>query len=57
MARTAKKKTASSGMTQISLSLPKKLIDRIDELAAGDNRNRSNYIATYLERVAEEMEM
>ncbi|WP_309382990.1 CopG family ribbon-helix-helix protein [Cerasicoccus frondis] len=41
------------GKTQISISLPADLIDRIDKLAALENRNRSNFIATALDRVTE----
>lgn len=37
------------GKTQISISLPTDLVDRIDELARADNRNRSNFIATQLD--------
>lgn len=37
--------------TQISISLPKSLLARIDSAASVENRNRSNYIATQLERV------
>lgn len=41
-------------MTQISISLPEALVDKIDEIAATDNRNRSNFISTYLEQLARE---
>ncbi|MBK1857863.1 ribbon-helix-helix domain-containing protein [Cerasicoccus arenae] len=54
--KTAKKKrvqTRAPGMTQISISLPADLIDRIDVLASEENRNRSNFIATALEKVTE----
>lgn len=38
--------------TQISISLPQDLVDKIDVRAAAENRNRSNYIATVLENIA-----
>lgn len=47
------KSSSSEGVTQVSLSLPTELIERIDELAKAENRNRSNYIATFLKRIAE----
>lgn len=51
----AKKQThgRAPGKTQISISLPQNLVEKIDELAAFENRNRSNFIATHLERLAE----
>lgn len=54
----AKKKVATSngrapGQTQISISLPVELIAEIDKLAKAENRNRSNYITTHLERVCD----
>lgn len=42
------------GKTQISISLPEDLVSKIDKLAAADNRNRSNYIATALEAICSE---
>lgn len=42
------------GKTQISISLPESLVRQIDALAAGENRNRSNYIANSLQRLADE---
>ncbi|QYY35289.1 ribbon-helix-helix domain-containing protein [Ruficoccus sp. ZRK36] len=41
------------GKTQISISLPQSLVERIDQLAEEENRNRSNFIATHLERLAD----
>ncbi|QYY36926.1 ribbon-helix-helix domain-containing protein [Ruficoccus sp. ZRK36] len=41
------------GKTQISISLPQNLVERIDKLADEENRNRSNFIATHLERLAD----
>jgi len=35
--------------TQVSISLPEGLIARIDELAAADNRTRSNFIANTMQ--------
>ncbi|MGF1448241.1 MAG: CopG family ribbon-helix-helix protein [Opitutales bacterium] len=40
-------------MTQISISLPEELVAKIDEIASSDNRNRSNFISTYLEQLAQ----
>jgi len=50
----AKKQThgRAPGKTQISISLPQELVDKIDRLAATQNRNRSNFIATHLESLA-----
>ncbi len=39
------------GMTQISISLPQDLVERVDEAAKADRRNRSNFIANCLEMV------
>ncbi len=52
MART--KKPNAPKLTQISISLPRELIGQIDQMAAADNRNRSNFITTTLRRIAEE---
>ena len=41
-------------MVQISISLSRELIEQIEQMAAEDNRNRSNFIATTLRKVAEE---
>ncbi len=41
----------ADGNTQISISLSETLVAKIDEAAKAENRNRSNYIATTLERV------
>lgn len=54
MGRTPKSATGSkdSGMTQISISLPKPLVEQIDKMAEMDNRNRSNFIANTLANMA-----
>lgn len=54
MGRTPKSTTGTkdSGMTQISISLPKPLVDQIDKMAEMDNRNRSNFIANTLATMA-----
>lgn len=49
MARRKSKK--ESNMTQISISLPKELVEQIHKMAATDNRNRSNFIAHTLENI------
>lgn len=56
MGRTPKSLSGSkdSGMTQISISLPKSLVEQIDKMAELDNRNRSNFIATTLANMAKE---
>lgn len=41
-------------MVQISISLSREIIEQIEQIAAADNRNRSNFIATTLRRIAEE---
>ena len=41
-------------MVQISFSLPRELVEQIEQMAAADNRNRSNFRATTLRRIAEE---
>lgn len=45
------------GKTQISISLPQDLVAKIDMLAADENRNRSNFIATHLERLADDYDV
>lgn len=52
MART--KKPNAPKLTQISISLSRELIEQIDQMAAADNRNRSNFIASTLCRIAVE---
>ena len=39
----------AEGQGQISISLPKQLVERIDKLAKKENRNRSNFIVNRLE--------
>lgn len=41
------------GMTQISISLPQNLVDKIDSLAKEDKRSRSNYIAYIIQNLPE----
>lgn len=41
-------------MVQISISLPRELVKKIDEMAAADNRNRSNFISNVFRKFAEE---
>ena len=41
------------GMTQISISLPQDLVDKIDYLAEEDKRSRSNYIAYIIQSLPE----
>jgi metal-responsive CopG/Arc/MetJ family transcriptional regulator len=44
------------GKTQISISLPQNLVDRIDQLAEEENRNRSNFIANEMEKLINQRE-
>jgi metal-responsive CopG/Arc/MetJ family transcriptional regulator len=50
------KKTRQSthvkGVTQISISLPSSLVDKIDQMADAEHRNRSNFIANTLQALA-----
>lgn len=41
--------------TQISISLSKGLLKRVDAAARADNRNRSNYICTLLQEQVPEL--
>lgn len=41
-------------MVQISISLPRDLVKKIDEMATADNRNRSNFISNVFRKFAEE---
>ncbi len=47
------KKQNVVAMTQISISLPRELVAQIDKMAEADNRNRSNFIANTLRKMAE----
>jgi metal-responsive CopG/Arc/MetJ family transcriptional regulator len=57
MAKKSKKTRLSAlakGHTQmISISLPGDLVNRIDKMAAAQNRNRSNFIAVVMKNVVE----
>ncbi len=54
MVKKKKSHARAPGMTQISISLPESLVEKIDRMAQTENRNRSNFIATHLERMAVE---
>ena len=41
-------------MVQISISLPRELVKKIDEMATADNRTRSNFISNVFRKIAEE---
>ena len=43
-------------MTQISISLPETLVKLIDQMAAAENRNRSNYTANVFPQKAKAFE-
>jgi metal-responsive CopG/Arc/MetJ family transcriptional regulator len=57
MAKKSKKTYVSAlakGHTQmISISLPGDLVNRIDKMAAAENRNRSNFIAVVMKALIE----
>lgn len=40
----------AAAQTQISVSLPRRLLENIDALAAEDHRTRSNWIVAVIER-------
>lgn len=46
-------KRRAQGMTQISISLPQSLVEKIDRMADAESRNRSNYIATVMKLMPE----
>jgi len=48
-----KSHSRAMGMTQISISLPQNLVDKIDALAREDKRSRSNYIAYVIQSLPE----
>ena len=50
----SKETKRAAGMTQISISIPQKLVDDIDKIAAKVNRNRSNFIATSLQEISDQ---
>jgi metal-responsive CopG/Arc/MetJ family transcriptional regulator len=41
---------------QISISLAKDLLERIDAAARAENRNRSNFITTHIEKAVADIE-
>ena len=41
----------ADGQTQISISLPLELVEKIDTLAELENRNRSNFIVSALSKM------
>lgn len=53
--KTAENKSHSRapGMTQISISLPQALVEKVDRLASIDSRSRSNFIAYVIDRLPE----
>ena len=52
MARTKSPNTPK--VVQISITLPLAVLEWIEQQAAADNRNRSNFISNTLRRIAEE---
>lgn len=42
------------GMTQVSISIPQELVEKVDRLAKLERRSRSNYIVKVLEDIPEE---
>ena len=53
MARTKSKNKPK--VVQISISLPKDLVEAIDKMAEADNRNRSNFITKVLSDLAKKI--
>ena len=52
--KSSKSHARAPGMTQVSISLPQRLVDKVDRLADFEKRSRSNYIASILEGLREE---
>lgn len=52
-----KKRNKKHGMTQISISFPKEMLPKLDELARRQMRNRSNYITTLIKERIESKEL
>lgn len=53
MTKEKKSHSRAIGMTQISISLPQSLVEKIDNLADEDKRSRSNYIAKVIQNLPE----
>ncbi len=54
MKKKTKTGTRKQGMTQISISMSMALQNAIEEAGSAENRNRSNYITTVLEKKLKE---
>lgn len=55
MAKENKKShSRANGMTQISISLPESLVEKIDRMAGRQKRSRSNYIAYVIDIMPED---
>ena len=54
MSKTRKSRPRAPGMTRISISPRADLVEKINQLADAENRNRSNYIATVMEGLAKQ---
>lgn len=52
-----KTKNKKHGITQISITIPKEMLSKLDELARRQMRNRSNYIATIIKERIESKEL
>jgi metal-responsive CopG/Arc/MetJ family transcriptional regulator len=52
-----KKRNKKHGITQISISFPKEMLPKLDELARRQMRNRSNYITTLIKERIESKEL
>lgn len=53
MSKNNKSHARAPGMTQISISLPQRLVKKVDRLSEKENRSRSNYIAYIIDRIPE----
>lgn len=45
---------SQENMTQISISLPRSVLEWIEQQAAADNRNRSNYLLNTFRKICAE---
>ena len=52
-----KTKNKKHGITQISITIQKDMLPKLDELARRQMRNRSNYIATIIKEKIESKEL
>jgi metal-responsive CopG/Arc/MetJ family transcriptional regulator len=51
-----KKSKNKNAMTQVSVSIPLRILEGLDALARADNRNRSNYITMLIAQAIQRAE-